>query len=215
MPLLYRTECGSCGHDGPMTADLYWAVYCDDPYPTPFLHPDDPHLAVLRHPGEQRQTEAIQKHLAPEPVTERWVKVDLRYCRGCGHLFEVRRLTTVVRVGCWLYSIGLLLSVAVGSGIALLPSPDRSPGFVVGVFGALGTCLLVALLLGGVEALLTRRAQRRMERRHPDRVRRVNTARGCPHCQIDDSREPGRMKGPIPCLGCGGRSAVVKCVAIS
>lgn len=215
MPLLYRTECGSCGHIGQMTTDLYWAVYCDDPYPTPFPHPDDPHLAVLRHPGEQRQLEAVQKHIGPQPVVERWVRIEERYCRGCGYSFEIRRLTTSRRVGCWPYIVGLGLSVAVGSGTALLPSPDRSPGFVAGVFAAWGTGLLVLLILGGVEALLTRLAQRRMERRHPGRVRQVNTARTCPRCHADDSRSPGRTKGPIPCLGCGGRSAVVKCVAIS
>ena len=218
MPLLYRAECASCGHAGRMTSDGYQAIYCDTQPPESVSHPDNPNLGILAHPGEQYCLETIERHLHPEPVTDRWVMVVRRYCLGCGHLFEVRRLQAVRRVGCWPYLAGLVLSVAVGLAILFgVPSPPN-----VGVFAGccLGVsvswlCFLgVACLLALLDARLTHQAQVRLEKAHPERVNRVNTPRCCPHCGADNSQPPGRVRSPLPCVECGERSAVVRRVGI-
>lgn len=215
MPAVFGAECSSCGHIGQVVSDGYRAVFCDTPLPTDFPHSEDPYLAILHHPGEQRCSEAIERHLAPEPVSDRWVTVEKRYCQGCGHLFEIRRLVAPPQVGCRPYLIGLGLCAAVGIGAVFWFPLEWPQGCGAGLVATWASFFLVTLALGSVDWWLTRIAQHRLEERQPDRVRRVNTPHTCPQCGADDSRVPGRVRSPIPCVNCGERTAVVRCVGKS
>lgn len=215
MPTVYQAVCRGCGHEGSVTSDGYRAAYCDTPPPANVRHWDDPHLGILAHPGESYCLEAIERHLAPEPVAGRWVSVERRYCRGCGHSFEVRRLIAPTQLGCRTLLAGLVLSVLSGVVFVFWAPWGWEPGCGTGLVVFFVGYTLVALNLGGVERWMFHIAQRRLEERHPDRVRRVNTPITCSKCGADDSRVPGQVRSPIPCDECGERAVVVRCVGKS
>lgn len=214
MPAIFRSECSACGHLGVPTSDGGNAIYCDEPFPTEHPHTDDPQLFVLHHPGEGRALEVVKRHLAPDRVDDRWVKLEPHYCHDCGHLFETRRLAALSRVGC--SHLLACLVASTGVGIWVWWQADALPvACFSGLVGFSLTAIALLWVASVLDAKLTRSAQRRLEAQHPERVQRVNTPQCCPNCSSSNIVPPRKVRQSIPCEGCGQRTVRVRLIGKS
>ena len=148
MPLIYQGRCTACGATTP-TLCCYQAVFLDEPSESRHAHPDDRRLVVLPHPVEDLAIEEIGHTFPSASLAGRLVRVEPAFCKSCGRLYEVRRVTAGLAssLGC----AGCLACLAAcgTAGTAVGLSVGGPTGFVAGYLLTLG---LLAAVDGLIEA---------------------------------------------------------------
>jgi|SRR5579883_1378260 len=202
MPVIYEGRCSACRAVTARTSDGYLAVYVDEPA-SAYAHPDDPHLAILAHPGESWILEELGYSYEAAAWGGRLVSVATVFCRGCGQPFEVRRLTA----GLGAFGCGGCLAVvagAAGTGVTVGLFVDDWVGYVAG-------WATFVLLVTAVESAVVRFVRWR----HADRAARVATPEMCPSCGSREYGRPGALSDVIPCVTCGQRAVRFRAVGKS
>jgi hypothetical protein len=204
MPEIYQGRCAACEAVTPMTSGFYRAVFLDEPSTSPHAHPDEPRLVILGHPIEDLVLKEVGFTSPSASLGGRLVYVEQLFCRSCGRLFEVRRLTAgvVSSLGCGgcLVCLGLCIAAGVAVGLQV----GGSLGFTVGY-------AVTVLLLRAADWLLGAGVRRW----YRERARLVETPCRCPTCGSGATVSPGGTWDPLPCVACGQPAVQVRSVGIS
>jgi len=218
MPTIYQGRCAACGYASDLFPAESGAVLVDRPVPglsgtavagaalyedvagAAFAEPSDPRLVALAHPLEQDILSAAGYTWGSCAWAGRYVRIRRVVCRGCGTLFEVRRLTCPPAFGC-------LPALLVGAGVgaaAGIQEGNFCPGFFAGYLATLGCWGLVAFGMG----LFTRL-------RFRERARSVAGPGRCPRCGADRYSGVPTGRRRWPCPQCGQRTLTVRAVGIA
>jgi ssDNA-binding Zn-finger/Zn-ribbon topoisomerase 1 len=217
MPTIFQASCNHCLFASDIFPAEYGAVFVDKPASerinsvvagavmfddakeAEVAEQGDPRLVVLAHPVES----AILAETGFTWITVAWagryVRVRRVVCRSCGTLFEVRRLTCPIALGCMVGSI-VGLTVGISYGIW-----ERS--FCFGFWAANGMALgfwATAFMAGSSYTRLRFKA----------RAKAIDGPYHCPNC--GSRRYVGiETRRSFPCPKCGECAMRVRSVGFS
>jgi hypothetical protein len=197
MPAIVEGRCSACGAAPEKRSTGYLAVFMDEPLSGRDAHPEDSHLLILPHPGEESILRRHGHTFASAAREGRLVCVSNVACRSCGIFYTIRRpyegggLVLLPGWGC-LFVIFLPLFVAIGVGFVLDKPVEALP-----------TCFVIFLaLLYSIE----RFGRRIVQERHQARAPRVTYEPGCPSCKSPSYATVGDPCAEIPCRMCAEKA---------
>jgi hypothetical protein len=204
MPIIYEARCSACKYASPVHSEGYLAVIVDEPSSSIHVHPDDARIVILGHPLESMILEEQGFTFESAALGGRLLYVQNVVCRGCGSMYEIRRLGATSAVmglsGCF-----AILGLAAGVGLF---AGWHYESFLIGFVASW-------LVLAGMFAFADWAFARYARWRYKARWSEYDRGPGCPRC---GGRSYARFRPrwrALPCPECGQHAVRVRSVGIS